>query len=473
MANVKRAGRQVLVGAAGESTGEDGWEEQVRPMNKTMTRRALLRGTGVTALAVSAGSLIGILEARRAPAYAQTRKLHILQFVDFVPGGDEELRRQIAEAGKMLGAAITFETINANDLQARITAAIESRSGPDIVHLLHNWTHLYQGALTDVSDLADWKAKDQGGFYEMSLASVSVGGKWLSLPSGITGVLIAYRKSWFDEVGAKEFPKTWQEYREVGRKLKAMGRPFGQTLGHTWGDAPIFAYPYLWSWGGKEVEKDGKSVVINSKETMESLKFMVGLWRDAHDEAGVAWDDTNNNRAFNSGQISATLNGASIYLAAKRNPDKIKGDKDRPLWQDILHAHLPAGPAGQFAYHLPFAHGIMKHSKEQKLAKEFLRWLHSKDQFVKWFEAEGAYSVGSTTFWETHPLWEKFDVSLRPFRTAARGARMFGHAGPPTARAGEAYSKYIIIDMYAKAVQGMPPADAAKWAEGELKKIYR
>ena len=33
-------------------------------------------------------------------------------------------------------------------------------------------------------------------------------------------------------------------------------------------------------------------------------------------------------------------------------------------------------------------------------------------------------------------------------------------------------SKYIITDMYAKAVQGMPAEDAVKWAEGELKKVY-
>jgi len=34
------------------------------------------------------------------------------------------------------------------------------------------------------------------------------------------------------------------------------------------------------------------------------------------------------------------------------------------------------------------------------------------------------------------------------------------------------YSKYIITDMYAKAVQGMPPEDAVRWAESELRKIY-
>jgi multiple sugar transport system substrate-binding protein len=59
----------------------------------------------------------------------------------------------------------------------------------------------------------------------------------------------------------------------AGKKLKAKGQPLGQTLGPTFGDAPAFWYPYLWSWGGKEVKADGKTVVLDSKETVESLKF--------------------------------------------------------------------------------------------------------------------------------------------------------------------------------------------------------
>ena len=103
---------------------------------------------------------------------------------------------------------------------------------------------------------------------------------FMSMPWAVIGGMIAYRKSWFDEVGATYFPKTWEDYREVAKKLKAKGRPFGQTLGHTFGDAPTFSYPYMWSWGGKEVEADGKTVVINSKETIESVKFMTGFWKD-------------------------------------------------------------------------------------------------------------------------------------------------------------------------------------------------
>ena len=126
--------------------------------------------------------------------------------------------------------------------------------------------------------------------------------------------LLTYRRSWFPEIGYSDgkFPQTWDEYREAGKKLKAKGRPFGQTLGHTFGDAPSFWYPYLWSWGGKEVEADSKTVALNSKETVESVKFAVGFWKDAHDEGGLAWDDSSNNRAYLAGTISCTNNGASI-----------------------------------------------------------------------------------------------------------------------------------------------------------------
>ena len=117
--------------------------------------------------------------------------------------------------------------------------------------------------------------------------------------------------------------------------MKAAGHPIGQTLGHTFGDAPTFTYPYLWSCGGKEVESDGKTVVLNSKDTVDSVKFMVDFWKEAFDEGGLAWDDTSNNRAFLSGTICATLNGASIYLLAKSKPDTFLDEKGKPMFEDM------------------------------------------------------------------------------------------------------------------------------------------
>ena len=46
--------------------------------------------------------------------------------------------------------------------------------------------------------------------------------------------------------------------------------------------------------------------------------------------AVLAWDDTNNNRAFLSQTISATLNGASIYIESLRKPISTQTEKGEP-----------------------------------------------------------------------------------------------------------------------------------------------
>jgi multiple sugar transport system substrate-binding protein len=445
-------------------------DKDMTPSQQGVDRRAFLKTAGTAA--VVAGGIEGILAARRAPAFAQGTKLHWVRWVDFIPESDVELKRQMPEASKALGAEVVFETINANDLQARITAAIQSGSGADIFNFQYNWAQLYANACVDVSDVASAIGKAEGGFYEIFPPSCEVNGKWLAMPHSIVGNAVAYRKSWLKEAGASEFPKTWDDAHKLFPALKKKGKPYGQTLGHTFGDAPTFTYPMLWAFGGAETDKTGKKVVLNSKGAVESVKFMQAFWKETCDEGGLAWDDTNNNRAFHAGEISATLNGASIYIVAKRQKEKIKDEKGEPMFQDIGHAPLPAGPAGAFLLFLNQSHAVMKYSKNQKLAKDFLRWLHKGENYGKWFKTQEGYSAGATKEWEKNPMWATLDEPLKMFRTAARTTRLFGYAGPSTAKSTEAFTKYIVTDMYAKAVQGMKAEDAVKWAEGELKKIY-
>ncbi|CAN5685118.1 hypothetical protein BH10PSE6_BH10PSE6_26960 [soil metagenome] len=265
-------------------------------------------------LLTTAGGLAAILATGRAPALAQgAANVHWLRWTDFVPASDTYLKGKIIEeCKKATGITLKLETVNANDLQSRITSGIQSGAGADIIMTIGNWPQLYAESLADTSDVAEEIGKAQGGYYDVAKQVATVNGKWIGVPWAVGGGLIAWRKSWLEEAGYSSFPATWDTYREAGKKLKAKGRPFGQTAGHTFGDAPGWWYPYLWSWGGKEVEADGKTVVLNSKETLESIKFAVALWKETMDEGGLAWDDTNNNRAFLSQTISATNNGASI-----------------------------------------------------------------------------------------------------------------------------------------------------------------
>ena len=45
-------------------------------------------------------------------------------------------------------------------------------------------------------------------------------------------------------------------------------------------------------------------------------------------------------------------------------------------------------------------HMLMGYSKNQKPAKDFLRWIHSKPVFDQWFTSQQGYTCGATKEWE-------------------------------------------------------------------------
>ena len=105
----------------------------------TLNRRKFIKTTG---------GMAAILATGKAPAYAQGAEVHWLRWNDFVPACDQLLRTKILpEAEKALGIKVKFETVNGNDLQPRITSAIQSGAGPDLIMLFNNNPHLYQASL--------------------------------------------------------------------------------------------------------------------------------------------------------------------------------------------------------------------------------------------------------------------------------------------------------------------------------------
>ena len=153
-----------------------------------VTRRKLLKLSGAGAVAAKAGGIAAILATGRAPAYAQATTVHWLRWNDFVPACDQLLRQKILpEAEKALGIKVNYETVNGNDLQPRITSAIQSGAGPDLIMLFNNHPHLYKASLVDLADVAEEIGKAQGGFYNISKGNCSSEGKWISMPMAIIG----------------------------------------------------------------------------------------------------------------------------------------------------------------------------------------------------------------------------------------------------------------------------------------------
>ena len=130
----------------------------------------LLCGIGIAA----------ILASGRAPAYAQGTTVHWVRWSDFVPTSDQLLKGKITqECQKALGMKLNLETINANDIQARVTSSIQSGTGPDIFMAIGNWPQLYADSLADAGDVAEEIGKAQGGYYDISRQVATVMGRLL------------------------------------------------------------------------------------------------------------------------------------------------------------------------------------------------------------------------------------------------------------------------------------------------------
>src|SRR5260370_6059355 len=120
-----------------------------------VSRRNFLKLSGGGAIAAKTGGIAAILASGRAPAFAQATSVHWLRWVDFVPASDEVMRKEIVPAcQKALGITLKFETINANDIQARTTAAIQSGARPGVICGLNNWPRVYAASDADPSDWA-------------------------------------------------------------------------------------------------------------------------------------------------------------------------------------------------------------------------------------------------------------------------------------------------------------------------------
>jgi ABC-type glycerol-3-phosphate transport system substrate-binding protein len=104
--------------------------EPERRADSTVHRRALLGGAAAAAAGTAVlGGIPGILAHAQAPAYPKGTKLQLLQWSHFGPAADT-LSQQAAEFGKQAGVEIAIERINQNDIQARMTAAVQTAPAP-------------------------------------------------------------------------------------------------------------------------------------------------------------------------------------------------------------------------------------------------------------------------------------------------------------------------------------------------------
>lgn len=433
-------------------------------MAKSATRRQFLkRAGGAAAFLVGAPSLMQILEScggggipaqpksEATPNWSKGGEVHYLASQSFVQQADTKLQELMTRwANQHSGWTAVVDLVGLSDLQPKISAAVQSQSGPDMIGMNFNWPWLYENACADVGDAVQRVQQKNGKFYDAIASYAKVGNTWRAIPFSYTGNAWVYRKNLWSQAGKSNFVTTYDDLLTSGKKvLQATNIPIGVATGHAPGDGPTAWYPVLWAFGGQEVQKDGKTVALDSDGTRRAVEWAVELWNsgvEAH--ATLSWDDSSNNRAWAGHQISATLNGSSIYINSL--PGRTNADAELAQNTDAVPALK--GPKAQSNLQSTGTIAVMNWSKNQGAATDLVEYLMQKDVYTEWLVAGGGYNSYPNALLDGIDLWQK-DPILKKYNEAIKFSRWVGWPGPPNKAASRAEAAFVITDMFAKAVQ--------------------
>ncbi len=403
----------------------------------SLTRRKFIGAAGLAAAGLATGSLLEACGGETAtpsttpgsvPSPRQGASIRLLQWVHFVPAADNEFIRQCNEFGDKFGVKVAVERITADQLQTKTAAAVEASNGPDIIQMQYGWPHLYSAQCEDVTKEVNLLRQRLGAVAQVNDAFTKVDGVYRAIPYTVVPNAWSYRTDYFEKAGISGFPKTWDDLTQACAKLKAAGLPpIAQTDGHAYGDSLTMWNPVLWSF------------------------------------------DPDNNQAYHADRISATLNGASIYIREKgefHHFDKVTDN-----------AIVPAGPKGTFTMNLIFNHAVMKYSPEKDTAKALILYLMEKDNYFKYTKVAGGYNAGPFAAFDNDPVFTAPDADpkMKPYQQVVKPGKWPGWPAPPSKKSSQAQTQYIVADMFAKSLQAGGTGDmeaAIKEAEARLKAIF-
>ncbi|MBV9522146.1 MAG: carbohydrate ABC transporter substrate-binding protein, partial [Alphaproteobacteria bacterium] len=391
------------------------------------TRRDVLKaGVAATSLATAGGLLPAGAAAQTAAFKLEPEKgarLRVLRWSQFVQGDWDKWVEYTKKFTQTTGIEVRVDKESWEDIRPKAAVAANVGAGPDIIIGTNDDPHKFPDKLVELTDLANYLGGKYGGWYESCKQYGMRGNKWIALPQGGPGNAMNYRISHMKAAGFDEFPKDFPGFLKLCQGLKAKGTPAGFALGHATGDGNSWTHWILWGHGAKMVDKKN-NVTINSPETIAALEYAKQLYPTF--VPGVAsWLDPSNNKAFLDGQCSLTANGISIYTVAKTSNDPAL----QAIAKDMDHAFFPVGPVG-----MPTEQAIMlqayvfKYTKYPNAAKEYLRFMWEREQYVPWQEASNGYVSQPLAAYETNPIWTADPKNL-PFRDAVKRMRYTGYEG--------------------------------------------
>ena len=420
-----------------------------RTSNSGASRRKFLKsaGAGAGIAALSSTAAAPFIFARNAQA--ADKELKIVQWSHFVPAYDTWFDKFAKDWGEKNRVSVTVDHVPVQDVPARAAAEASAGAGHDLFGFNGaGGAHLYRKFFINVADLVKETEKKYG---PVSTIGRQLGynpddGSWSAFPDYYINFPGMYQKSLWDEIGM--LPDTWDNVRRGGAKLKAKGHPVGLPLGHS-NDPNANWRGLLWSYGAAVQDQHGKRIVLNSKETIEAVKFGTALYKEAMTTDVLSWNDSSNNQYIDSGVGCYIINPISAYRTAQT--------LNKKLADDIFVIEPPKGPVRRMMGAASEFYGIWKFAKNKEAALAFLK--HYSDNWREAFIASSGYNnpcfAGLVP--KPMPILSNDPTStphgkLAILQDSAQWSAIPGYPGPATPAMDEIYYTFIIPDIDRKSV---------------------
>ncbi|MGH2330634.1 ABC transporter substrate-binding protein [Thermoanaerobacter mathranii] len=263
---------------------------------------------------------------------------------------------------------VQIETI-VGDYMQKLQTELASNTAPDIFYLdsMPAPQLMSSGVLEPLDDYIKKYNVDVNDFEPALLSAFQWEGKTYGLPKDFNTLALFYNKDMFKAAGINEPPKTWEELRNVAKKLTKDGVK-GLVL-----SADLARFDAFINQNGGSVYKDGK-VTLNLPENAQALDFYVSLITkdkvaDTPQNMGEGW----NGDAFAAKKAAMAIEGGwMIPFLKEKAPDLNYGI-----------AELPAGKQ-KSTMAFTVAYVMNKNSKHKDEAFKLIEFLTGKEgqQFV-------------------------------------------------------------------------------------------
>src|SRR5215469_13802009 len=434
-----------------------------------VSRRDFIKIAGAGGIAAGALGPAFLFPERAA---AQQKTLKILQWSHFVPAYDTWFNQTFAkEWGQKNNTNVVVDNINLVDLNTRAASEAQAKKGHDLFMFLSppaayenqvlDMTHVYQevekkhGKKIDLAHKSTFNPKTKK-YYAFSDSYAPDPGNW--------------RKDLWSQVGFPNGPDTYDDLRKGAKAIKdKLGNPCGIGLSQEL-DTSMAMRALLWSFGGAEQDEAG-NVTINSKNTIEALKFMKALYQESETPEVFTWTPPSNNQAMLAGRVSFVMNAISITRQSER--------EKMPIDSKIMISRALKGPVRRIAAeHVMNCYVVWNFAENKEGAQKFL--IDYMDHFHDGFVAGQFYNF---------PCFPKLVPNLKaeiandprahpPDKYKVLGnvldwATNVGYPGYASAAIDQAFKTWVIPTMFAKVARGdETPENAASAAEQEYKRIF-